>query len=69
MQLAVLAYALTMAQAAETMRTFEASFSERAAALVSDVLQDIQTGSTTFDRSQVCWLRFIHLTCPEKYCP
>lgn len=55
MQLIVLAYALTMAQAAESMRIFETNFTERAAALVSDVLLDIETGSTTFERSQVCY--------------
>ena len=53
MQLIVLAYALTMAQAAENMRTFEASFTERAASLVRDMLQDMESGSTTFERSQV----------------
>lgn len=53
-QLVVLAYALTMAQAAESMRTFEANFTERAAALARDVLRDVQDSSATFERSQVC---------------
>lgn len=53
MQLIVLAYALTMAQAAESMRIFERNFTERAASLARDVLLDMETGSTTFERSQV----------------
>eukprot|EP00892_Ulva_mutabilis_P010765 jgi/Ulvmu1/8060/UM004_0297.1 len=53
MQLIVLAYALTMAQAAESIRSFAASFSERAASLARDLLRDLESGSTTFERSQV----------------
>lgn len=61
LQLAVLAYALTMARSAQCMQRFTERMTDRAQQLAQEVVREIAAGVQTFPATQVLSIAFHHL--------